>query len=121
MFWQTAPADRDLLPFRNRDTFAHTADDADHDGRAQEALALLGEALWRALVLVEGAGKNVAHRRAGLALEQDEPPRRQLAVIGRARTGGENVSQLGRVGGRARSSPWRNRSGARGAGRASPR
>src|SRR6267154_1096297 len=91
-----------LLPFRNRNSLAHAADNADHDGCAQESTAFRFDALWRSLGfgLQKALYQQFAHAVSAVALEHDEAPGKQLAVVGGARRDGQNLLELkhGRAG-----------------------
>jgi hypothetical protein len=75
MVWQTAPADR---------ICSHSGIGiADHDGRAEEAMALHVETLREGLGfgLEDRGGQQIAHAAPGIALEHDEAPGKELAVV----------------------------------------
>src|SRR5579862_1544639 len=91
-----------LFPHGNRNTFAHPAYDAHDHRRAQEAGAFHREALGRRFLRRQAFGEHLAETRAGLALEQDEPPGEKLAVIGHARGRGQDRAQIVRVRSRPR-------------------
>ncbi|MEI9989682.1 MAG: hypothetical protein WDM86_06555 [Rhizomicrobium sp.] len=84
-----------LLPFRNRDRLAHAADHGHHDRRAQEAVALQIETfLPRRLGFEQARRQEFTHAAAGFALEHDEAPGEQLAVIRHPRGGGQDRFEL---------------------------
>ena len=74
------------------------ADHRDHQRRAYETLAFGRDMLrFRVRIFgVEGRSNRRASRTARLALEHDEAPRRELAVIGHPRGDGQERVDLGR-------------------------
>ena len=81
-------------------------DDGDDERRAGEAAQLLGAAglvqVW--LVRETDVEREAAGALARLALEHDEPPGRELAVIGHARGDGQDRVRVRPASGRGRSS-----------------
>src|SRR5215472_11284898 len=76
-----------LLPDRNLVLFAGGRYDPDHHRRAQKAAALFLHLLVALAFGLHHLGQDVAGALAPLGLEHNEPPGKQLAMIGRARTG----------------------------------
>ncbi len=88
----------ELLPFGNRDRLAHPTDHAHDHRRAQESEAFHVEAFRSGLGFgfQQALGQHLAHAAAGVTLEHDEAPGKQLAMVGHPRRRGQDRLELRR-------------------------
>src|SRR5690606_22848226 len=91
---------QNLFPRRHFRVRLDATHHADHQRRLHElALFDFDLFLWSRWILARvDTGDDVAGADASVAFEHDEPPRRDLAVIGNARADGENGLDLFRRG-----------------------
>ncbi len=89
-----------LFPFRDLRVRAGAADHRDHQRRARQPLAFEVDLVGRrvGVPLAKNRGDFFAGGKALLALEHDETPGRELAVVGHARSDGQQGVELGRRG-----------------------
>src|SRR5258708_36811912 len=85
-----------LLPFGDFRVRRRLADNRDDERRLGKPPTLLVELLLGriGMLLLEELGQRRARRNPRIAREDDEPPRRQLAVVGNARSDGEDLIEL---------------------------